>query len=426
VSLLLLEFFEILLVLFVDTRARLLETFPKRLLVFVGYGARFAPLVMQVLQLAEGRHYRGFEHECLGRFAELYLGLVVAFEVEVAQLLVYLDIIVKVLYVQVVGLPQLLDVRLGDDARLPPALLKFAEGVEGAVHRFVAVYELLQLLDYLEFRAEVLLLLLFDVGQILRPAPAVFGEQLLEACFVGIGLRYEIFRCTASFGEFAPLLFVLGAVEFIEGHLDGFGFAPYLLYGFGLQQRGEQLHQPVLVQPRDIFQIPGRFRVGVLLLRAFFVGRLAHVEFGLGRIERRIFVGEIDGFVFVGPVGPFVFDGRGFLLRRRGNGGRLCDSGASPAFGYVLHIFGLADMFLGNRDVGFLGSHLQGFYSLLCPALFRQPTKVLLFCKKFQDGAANRPKVFIFPSFAADRPRRCKYSRRPGLRHVFFITFAPA
>ena len=83
-SLLLLEFFEILLVLFVDTRARLLETFPKRLLVFVGYGARFAPLVMQVLQLAEGRHYRGFEHECLGRFAELYLGLVVAFEVEVA------------------------------------------------------------------------------------------------------------------------------------------------------------------------------------------------------------------------------------------------------------------------------------------------------------------------------------------------------
>ena len=160
--------------------------------------------------------------------------------------------------------------------------------------------------------------------------------------------------------------------------------------------------------------------------RAFLVGRFTHVKFGLGRIERRIFVGEIDGFVFVGPVGPFVFDGRGFLLRRRGNGGRLCDSGASPAFGYVLHIFGLADMFLGNRDVGFLGSHLQGFYSLLCPALFRQPTKVLLFCKKFQDGAANRPKVFIFPSFAADRPRRCKYSRRPGLRHVFFITFAPA
>ena len=39
------------LVLFVDTRARLLETFPKRLLVFVGYGARFAPLVMQVLHL---------------------------------------------------------------------------------------------------------------------------------------------------------------------------------------------------------------------------------------------------------------------------------------------------------------------------------------------------------------------------------------
>ena len=82
------------------------------------------------------------------------------------------------------------------------------------------------------------------------------------------------------------------------------------------------------------------------------------------------------------PSGPSCLTDADSSSAVAGTAGASATAVRPPAFGYVLHIFGLADMFLGNRDVGFLGSHLQGFYSLLCPALFRQPTKSTSFLQK--------------------------------------------
>ena len=90
-DLLALERFEMLLMLFVDTARRRLEALPEHLFIFIGYGARLAPLVMQLLQLVERLHDRRLQHQRFGLLAEGDLLLVVLLQVEVAQLLVDFD-----------------------------------------------------------------------------------------------------------------------------------------------------------------------------------------------------------------------------------------------------------------------------------------------------------------------------------------------
>ena len=66
---------------FVDLCARFAETLPELLLVFVGYGAGFAPLVVQFLQFVERIDNRRFQNEGLGLFTKLQFGFVVLLQV---------------------------------------------------------------------------------------------------------------------------------------------------------------------------------------------------------------------------------------------------------------------------------------------------------------------------------------------------------
>ena len=72
---------EVLLMAFVDLCARFAETLPELLLVFVGYGAGFAPLVVQFLQFVERIDNRRFQNEGLGLFTKLQFGFVVLLQV---------------------------------------------------------------------------------------------------------------------------------------------------------------------------------------------------------------------------------------------------------------------------------------------------------------------------------------------------------
>ncbi len=92
---------------------------------------------MEFLQLVERLDDGRLQHQRLGLLAEGYLLFVVLLQIEVAQLLVDLDEAVKILDVQIVGLPQILDMLLRHDAGILPALLQLAELVERMVERLV-------------------------------------------------------------------------------------------------------------------------------------------------------------------------------------------------------------------------------------------------------------------------------------------------
>jgi len=110
---------------------------------------------VEFLQFVKCLHDRRFQNQRLGRFAQRELLLVVLFQIEVAQLLVDLDEVVEILDMQVVGLPQILHVLLGNQPRLLPALLQFAELGERMVERLVRVDQFLQLLDDLQLDFQV-------------------------------------------------------------------------------------------------------------------------------------------------------------------------------------------------------------------------------------------------------------------------------
>ena len=108
------------------------------------------------------------------------------------------DEAVEILDMQVVGLPQVFDVLLRHDAGLLPALLQFAELIEGMVERLVRIDQFLELLDDPELDLEVLLLLGLEVRDELVAAMAVLLEQLLELYFGAVHGRCEIFLLPPS------------------------------------------------------------------------------------------------------------------------------------------------------------------------------------------------------------------------------------
>ncbi len=103
---------------------------------------------MKFLKAVERDHYARFEKERFGLFAQREFRLVVLFEVEVAQLLIYLDVAVKILYVVVVCLPQVFDGGQGHRAGVAPSLLQLAESVEGLAHGLTAADKRLDIFDY--------------------------------------------------------------------------------------------------------------------------------------------------------------------------------------------------------------------------------------------------------------------------------------
>ena len=175
---------------------------------------------MQFLQFVERFDHRRLQHERLGLLAQGHLLLVILLQVQIAQLLVDLDEAVEILDVQVIGLPQILDVLQGHDAGLLPALLQLAEFGKGMVERLVRIDQLLQFFDNSQLDLQVLLLLGFEIGDELVAATAVLLEQLLELHLDAVHCRCEILFGAAFLDEFAACGFDLGAADAVEGDLQ--------------------------------------------------------------------------------------------------------------------------------------------------------------------------------------------------------------
>ena len=379
------------LMLLVYTARSLLETLPKRLLELIGDGARLTPLVVEFLQFVKCLHDRRFQNQRLGRFAQRELLLVVLFQIEVAQLLVDLDEVVEILDMQVVGLPQILDVLLGNQPRLLPALLQFAELGERMVERLVRVDQFLQLLDDLQLDFQVGFLLGVERRDELVAAAAVLLEQVFEPKLLSIGSRHELRFVAAGFDKSPALRLDLGAVRLVEGYLDGFHHPAQRLHRLLVEHLGEQ-GDHLLLAPAVEKRIR---RSGRTFVHRFTVCRLLLVEPRAPRGQCSLLVREIDPLGRCGDRFPGRRYGRNSrlrlfhrcgpdrLLRRSGSlhgrlGGSLPDGGrhgfprgifgrygdgyklrcGSLGSGRFLHIFSIADLFLRNRGVGDFSSHL--------------------------------------------------------------------
>ena len=401
-----------LLMLFVDTARRRLETLPEHLFIFIGYGARLAPLVMQLLQLVERLHNRRLQHQRFGLLAEGDLLLVVLLQVEVAQLLVDFDEAVEILDMQVVGLPQVFDVLLRHDAGLLPALLQFAELIEGMVERLVRIDQFLELLDDPELDLEVLLLLGLEVRDELVAAMAVLLEQLLELYFGAVHGRCEIFFAAPLLDELAACGLDLGAADAVESDLQRLHIPADRLHGLLFEHTHKEGYQLFLALPGKLV-LGGRRFLGQLVGSGLF-GRLAlQFQPGILRGERRLLVREIHfGTGRHGLLAGFGLHrlgngldtgtlrtrrGLGFrhglLRRRRFSHGHLCRGRSRNGFfrlgffcrgcfhdgfrlrccgglgfrdfgshfgSYGLHIFSsIADSLLGSRKIRIFSSHLS-------------------------------------------------------------------
>ena len=158
-----------------------------------GHGARLSPLVVELLQPAGSLDDRRFEQQRLGLLCKGRLSArSSSFEVKVTQLLVYLDETVEILDMEVVGLPQILDMGLRYDAGLFPAGLQVAEPGKGMVRRFLSEEtSSLRLFDDCQLGAQVVLFLGFEVGDEFVAAGAVVLEKFLEARFESVDRGHE-------------------------------------------------------------------------------------------------------------------------------------------------------------------------------------------------------------------------------------------
>ena len=358
----------------VDFRARLAETVPQRLFVFVGDRSDLAPLLVQFLQFVESRDDGSFQYERIGFLAKLQLGLVVLLQVQIAQFLVDLDEIVEILYVHVVRFPQVFQVGLGHGARLLPATLQLAEGIERMVERFVAVDQFFELLDDLQLGPVIGFFLLVQTGHVLVPLAAVLGEQLLEALLGRVRRRYELLDQAARLDELPAQLFRLAPVYFVKGYLDRLRVVAYDLYRLGREQRFECRQEFLFRFARIVAGF--FFQVGALLLAGF-----AQIEFGSARGQCGVLVREVDSFrgsirvrlriarlcgfgLLFGSsrVRPFFVSG--FSARRRILGRLFFIGDLGGCRGGLRHIFnaGGIDLFHGNRRIFLVGVHRFAVY----------------------------------------------------------------
>ena len=330
-QLLRLQALEVLLVALVDAARCLLETLPQRLLELDSHGACLAPLVVQLLQLAEGLNNLRLESQLLGLLTEGELRLVVLLEVEVAQLTVNLDVVIEVLNMEVVGLPHILNILLGDETRLLPALLQLPKAREGCVDVLLRVNQLLQFVDDGELDFEVLLLVCLEHGDVLIALVAVNSEELFEAYLILIYRWGERSLIATRLNKGALLSLNLCTVLLVECYLNGLNNRTQCLHRLRLNLGSEQRNKLLLAQTRDVVTHGGR-----LLL---FGCSLTHIEARLIGSKCRLLVGKGLAHAHLGSIGI---------------GCKCC----CLNIGSHLRIFGnSADRPLRSRKVDFLGSH---------------------------------------------------------------------
>ena len=184
-GLLLLEPFEMGLVLLVDYGGGGAETLPDLFAEFLGHGAQVLPLLMEFLEFLEGIHHIVVLRQGLGRLAEGRLGLQVLLEIQIPELAVNVHQVVELGHIQLVGVVHVAETLLGNRAHLTPAVLDVPELGESVLHVSGLLHQGLELLD------DGLL-----PGQVLLP----------------LGVQFLVVLCT---------LLLIGHVQRLETGLDG-------------------------------------------------------------------------------------------------------------------------------------------------------------------------------------------------------------
>ena len=129
----LLQFLEILLMTFVHGGRCSLEACPDFFAQFFRYGTRFLEFLMQGLQLLESGYDIGFFVQFLRSLAKACLDFQVLLEIVLTEFVVELQLVVILLYVQLVGFPQLVGFFCRDERQFLPLVLEFFKLLVGLV-----------------------------------------------------------------------------------------------------------------------------------------------------------------------------------------------------------------------------------------------------------------------------------------------------
>ena len=164
----------------VDAGGRGTEAVPYLLTELLGHGAIFLPLLMQLLKLGEGLHYVGTLLQSLGLLAESGLDLKILLEIQVAEFIVYLNIVIEFLNIVLIRVVDILNTGLGHRTGLAPAGLEVAELRIGAVQVPGVIHQVLEFLYDLQLAVQVGLLLSFQILEIDCAAALIAGIQFLE------------------------------------------------------------------------------------------------------------------------------------------------------------------------------------------------------------------------------------------------------
>ena len=150
-----------ILVSAVDYCRCLLESAPQLLAHFLSYRAGLAILLVKVLQLMECRNHVFCRREFLGLLAQACLDLKILLEVVFSHLVVYLEVVVEFVSLELILFPDVRNFFGRNLSCLVPLLLQCLELVEMLAAFLAVLVQSLQFIDNLAFQYEVVLLFLF-------------------------------------------------------------------------------------------------------------------------------------------------------------------------------------------------------------------------------------------------------------------------
>ena len=202
------------LVFLVDDGSGGLEALPNALAEFLCHGAELLPLLVEFLQVVESGDHVLVLRQLFGSLAELDLGLEVLLEVEVAQLVGDLHLVVKALHVELIVVVEIAEIAGRNGADASPAVLKGAERREQGAYVLLAVHQCLEFLHYGFLLFQILSLL-----GILNPV--VFGALALVVCIKGLEVLFDGIEGVVDYASGLAADLAEGAVE---GRFDVFGF----------------------------------------------------------------------------------------------------------------------------------------------------------------------------------------------------------
>ena len=176
---------------------------------FFGYRSCVAEFLMQFLQLMESGNHIRFVCQFLGGFAKMILYFKILLEVIFTEFVIQFQKVVELLDIQLVVLPQFVNLGLRHDFNFVPLLLQFLEFRIVLIGIFRRFHQLFQFLDdrKLDLQVEFFQFLLFCIER------ASFflddGHGIFEFLFQSVGLWNKLFNSSPILNELLLCGFLL-------------------------------------------------------------------------------------------------------------------------------------------------------------------------------------------------------------------------